>query len=190
MASKWARRLAILATAGALLAIGLTGPASAQQQSVNFSGAVTAGQTVTLECPSGYMVEQTSEGPNASLSFYRNANHKAAVAEFVPPTSTTTTTASWLVPKGAKFGEGSLNCVPIITQTVTLLGQATGADVVVDCPAETPYLVSVTEVLQLDPAIGQLLSTPYTATETGVIIAALPPSYIWRVTMTCSSQPQ
>jgi hypothetical protein len=79
--------------------------------------------------------------------------------------------------------------VPIVTQTLTGVGQATGAPVVVDCPPETPYLQAVVEVAALDPAIGQWLSTPYTATETGVIIAALPPSYVWRVTVTCSSAP-
>jgi hypothetical protein len=184
------RRLIATALAAGALMVATALPASAQQTPVSYDGPVTAGSTLTLTCPAGTQVQVTPEGVNASLSFYRTPKRKSLVAGFVPPTSTTSTTASWLVPKGAKYAQGTLYCEPITTQTLTGVGQATGAPVTVNCPPETPYLVSVTEVLALDPAIGQWLSTPYTTTATGVIIAALPPSYAWRVTVTCSSAPQ
>lgn len=180
--------LALVVLAASLLAVGLALPASAQQTPATFSGPVTAGQTITVTCPEGHQVQLEGGAPNAGVTFYRNTNRKAVLST-PGPTSVTATSASWLVPKGAKYADATAYCVPIATQLVTLLGQATGNPVTVNCPAETPYLVSVQNVLQLDPTIGQLLSTPYTATATGVIVDALPPSFIWRVEMTCSSAP-
>jgi hypothetical protein len=184
------RRLitALVVLAASLLVVGLALPASAQQIPATFSGPVTAGQVITVTCPQGHTLEVSGGVPNAGATFYRNTNRKAVLST-PGPTSVTATSASWLIPKGAKWADATVYCVPIVTQTLTGVGQATGAPVVVDCPPETPYLQAVVEVAALDPAIGQWLSTPYTATETGVIIAALPPSYVWRVTVTCSSAP-
>jgi hypothetical protein len=181
--------LALVVLAASLLAVGLALPASAQQTPATFSGPVTAGQTITVTCPEGHQVQLEGGAPNAGVTYYRNVNRKVVLPAPSAPTSFTATTASWTVPKGAKYADATAYCVPIATQLVTLLGQATGNPVTVNCPAETPYLVSVQNVLQLDPTIGQLLSTPYTATATGVIVDALPPSFIWRVEMTCSSAP-
>ena len=184
------RKLLTAVALAAALTTTLALPAAAQQVPVSFSGPVAAGQTITLECPEGHQVETTGGAPNAGAIYYRNSNRKAVLPAPSEPTSFTGTSVSWLVPKGAKYAEATVYCVPIVvTQPLTAVGQATGADVILDCPAETPWLHSVVEVAALDPQVGQWLSTPYTTTATGVIIAALPPSYVWRATVTCTSLP-
>jgi hypothetical protein len=109
---------------------------------VSFSGPVVAGQTITLQCPEGHMLEVTADGPNASANFYRNEKRRNAVGEFVPPSSTTTTTASWIAPKGARFADATAYCVPTTT-TVSFSGFQVADEIQhADCPAEYPYVTS------------------------------------------------
>jgi hypothetical protein len=181
--------LALVVLAASLLAVGLALPASAQQTPATFSGPVTAGQTITVTCPEGHQVQLEGGAPNAGVTFYRNTNRKAVLST-PGPTSVTATSASWLVPKGAKYADATVYCVPIvISQPLTAVEQATGAPVVLDCPGVYPWLHTVIEVAALDPLVGQYLSTPYETTETGIIIGALPETYIWRATLVCTSLP-
>lgn len=110
-----ARRMLLVALVCAALAAAVIPLAAAQETTpVPYNGPVTAGTTLTLDCPPGYQVQNTPEGVNASMTFFRNSNAKAAVAENVAPTSTTLTSASWLVPKGARWAVGTLNCEAIV----------------------------------------------------------------------------
>jgi hypothetical protein len=156
----------------------------ARADTISSSGPIPAGASATLTCPDG----QTFESGTAI--FYRQEGAKKPLATVALTPDSNGISGFATAPKGTRWYTATYTCEPITTQTLTGVGQATGAPVTVDCPPETPYLVAVVEVLALDPAIGQWLSTSYVTTETGVIIGALDPSFAWRATVTCSSAPQ
>jgi hypothetical protein len=94
-------------------------PASAQPQVLEFSGEVTAGQLIKLECPEGYRVQFNGFFANASADFWRNPNQKGKpfLSNVAPYTlhydpSNTVIAVDWLVPQGAKSAHATLVCEP------------------------------------------------------------------------------
>jgi hypothetical protein len=156
------RRIAIALLGASLLVIGLSLPASAQQVPVSFSGPVTAGQSLTLECPEGHQVDLVEgSAPNASANFYRNANRKSAVVMYAPPTSMTRTSVMWIVPKGAKSADAILYCIPNPTQ-VFFGGTITDTTPFsVTCPAGTPYFYGTNGAEAHNPETGERVNITY-----------------------------
>jgi hypothetical protein len=177
------RQWALPVLVASLLVVGLIGPASAT--TIQISTELAKDQTqLVWGCPAG---ERFVSG---TADWYRREGAKLltttqAVADPNDPTS-----GVYVVPKGARFVSFTQECAPA-TQTVTLTGVLDpGVIVTADCPPETPYLVSVAEVVAFVPGSGDPLSLSYEQTAIGVRFWLGLEGYSWRVTMTCSSFPQ
>ncbi len=192
------RRLIFATLAASLLVVGLAVPALAQP---TFEGPVTPGQSITVTCDPGFMVlvNQTETGTvyGTQAIFWRNVNRKGPKTVFQSGDGATQVIGAsghiigftYVAPKGAKYGEVSVQCVliPPSTQTLQFIRLTVTTDTItVSCPAEMPYLISVQEVVALDPMSGAPLALSYTQTATGVEFVGIL-DWLYRVTITCSS---
>jgi hypothetical protein len=101
--------------------------------------------------------------------------------------------AIFAVPKGAQAVAFQVVCEPLepTTQKITFTGSMVPGEIVtVSCPSETPYLLSVQELVLVWPSTGQIMENSYTMTATGVEFWTGLEGWDYRVTMTCSSAPQ
>jgi hypothetical protein len=189
-----ARLLSLVAVLAAVIA--LAGPASAATTTED--RALTAAElqagTYSLACPSGERIA------SASASFYRTAKHKNPLGgDDLAPTTTISDangnpiTATWTLPKGAKYVQATLACEPIppATQTITEAKQYTGSGVgyvSFACPAGWVAL-SVTDAI--GDTDGDFTTTadqfPVNVSGTSELIVVGPlPSFSWaRVTYFC-----
>jgi hypothetical protein len=188
-------RLRLLAIFGAVLvsaalALVVIGPAGAQtNETVMFSGPVTAGETLTLTCPEGTHLA----GP-ASATFFYSPNLRGVIVTAGPddlildPTTGLWVGASWTVPIRARSAEAVIECMPSTT-TVTasgVFGSTATQPVIVWCPVGYPIVVSA-EVVLLNPPSGGTQPIDYTVTPEGNAITFVgPEGYSWQATVTCT----
>ena len=183
---KWARRLAVIVAASALVAVGVLSQAKAAE--VTQTGSVAPGESVTLQCPAGEQYAGTG-----TADFWRklsgNQAHYLGSAQFVASGDGTSATAG-PAPKGSRFYSATINCEPIPTeQTVIRTGIGTGensGNIIVECPSDYPYLVSVQEVTATYQ--GSTYIPGYTVGGSAVSFS-VGQGVVWRVVMTCSSEP-
>ena len=190
-------RLRVLLLAVALLAIAV--PASAQETpevTVTYSGRVTAGQFLELTCPDGLQVQMflATGIVSASADFYRNERRTAVVALDVPSGGGGVNTQGWTVPKGARYADATLVCEPFPTDLrFTGHFDAAGQEASVHCPADTPYVWTVSPIIfWSDEGQSTVLNETRIYDEDGNRIGAsftAPEPGTWMVDLTCMWRP-
>jgi hypothetical protein len=206
MSRIWWAAVAALALTLALFA----GPAAALEVGEEYTGPVEPGDTLTLLCPPGEMVQLESRyGGYATVAyFWRNKNMlpQAQVASYASGQGTTPITdstglvvgLSYTVPKTARWTFAWVTCEPVsvLTTTITLVGGFTaGEAVVVPCPTDFPWVVSAEVIGDADGDLStqqdqylityEVVATPGQPHGTAIQFVG-PEGDTWQATLTCS----
>ena len=185
---KWVRRAVIAVTVSATLLVGLSLSASASVIVQSERVAVTAGQPLTIACPSG---ERFVSG---TASFYKSANTPKAFADVAFAPTADNSGGTLTVPKGAKYAIWIVECELIQTVTFGGIYIIDGSPRVL-CPAETPYVQSVDRAVSYDPISAVQVPLIYepirdaNGAQIGISSSDYYNGWNWHIVMTCSDQP-
>lgn len=190
------RRIATAVLIAAALV--LTAVPALADTTVTYAGPVTAGTELVLTCPEGHT------GAAEGARFYRDPRGRVLLVTrswdrlIYSPDGQAIQSAVWIVPKGARYAEATMQCYelpplpPVFSWSRE--GVWTGESVTFLCPAAShPYVVDAVVYGDED---GDLSTFPQYILDYQVvrdpdgIIFTGPAGHAYRATINCATQPQ
>lgn len=137
------RRIATVILVTAALALAAIPALASHSISVTYTGPVTPGEDLRLDCPEGFALVA------GNADFYRDRAMRVSVALDVPPTEYVLWPHGgaymayvWTVPRGARFADVFIECSELPpTTSFVKEGISDGSVVTFLCPSTHPYLV-------------------------------------------------
>ena len=190
------RRIATAVLIAAALALAAV-PALADQSTANtfvrYTGPVTPGEELRLDCPEAYALIA------GSADFYRDRAMRVPVALDAPPNQYVLWPHGgaymayvWIVPKGARFADVYIECAELPpTTSFVKEGIFDGTPVTFLCPSHHPYLVDAVVYGDEDGDLSTFpqyfLSYQVVRDPDGIVFTG-PAGHAYRAVITCTSE--
>ena len=160
---------------------------------VRYTGPVTSGQELRLDCPEGYALIA------GSADFYRDRAMRVSVGQDVPPTRYVLWPHGgaymayvWVVPRGARFADVYVECAKLPpTTSFVNEGVFAGTPVTFLCPSTHPYFVDAAVLGDEDADFNTFpqyyLSYQVVRDPDGIVFTG-PTGHGYRAVITCTSE--